>query len=58
MIGERLWGMTEIVKWLESDEGEDWSKFVHEPVSSILASIKDDEEDNWIIEYSVLLWVA
>jgi hypothetical protein len=48
--------MTEVIEWLESPEGEDWSKFVHEPTSYILASIKDDSE--LIMEHSVLVWVA
>lgn len=47
--------MNEAVKWLESPEGEAWSRSNHFPIPAILAMIKDDTREQidflWYCSY-------
>lgn len=46
--------MSEVIKWLESPEGERWSFGVHwHPRANALVSVRADESDS-----EVYLWVA
>lgn len=65
MTGARPWvtNMQEVIEWLESPEGERWSKFRHRWNSdnavfrSFLMVIKDDAATKGE-EFEVFLWVA
>ena len=53
--------MIEVIKWLESPEGEEWSCSTHcHPRAGILVSLKEDfyREDDQCLDTPVFLWVA
>lgn len=58
MAGGRQWDMSEIIAWLESTEGERWSRATHNLPGGrtvyMLMSIKNDQTDG-IDKY---LWLA
>lgn len=62
MSGEKQWDTTnDVVAWLESPEGEEWSRLFHAPGYrkrlTLLMVVKDDDEDSQIFDW-LWLWVA
>lgn len=36
----------DVIEWLQSPEGENWSRWVHNRFSSVLVVLKDDEHED------------
>lgn len=47
--------MSEVIRWLESPDGENWSRSRHPNRKIPLVSVKEDDSD-WATE--IFLWVA
>lgn len=54
--GEKQWGTSEIIQWLESPEGERWSRCTHSYNRiNLLVSVKNEDTDI-LDEYAAILW--
>lgn len=64
MNGERQWVMSEVIAWLESPDGEKWSRRIHRNdrhdnlMPALLVTIKDDDSDMVDAMYGRPVWVA
>lgn len=55
--GAKQWNTTSVVEWLESPDGEEWSKTNHDWIY-LLVMIKDDDPHEWFFDFPAVLWRA
>jgi hypothetical protein len=56
--GEKRWAMNDVVKWLESEAGEEWSCKIHENMPITLVSVKTDDYGMPpdFLEFEAIIW--